>query len=146
MSKVCNVCKENLPLDAFNKNKSRRDGLEYHCRECGKAKGKKYFEKNREIVNAKHLDYQRKNPELVRAQKNNYYKTHKELVLKKQHEYRKENKELIALRLKMQIENLGDRYIKHMLKKQLGLIDVPQELIEAKRNLLIVQRELRSEL
>lgn len=32
--KRCQRCGRTLPLDAFNRNRKARDGLDHHCREC----------------------------------------------------------------------------------------------------------------
>jgi hypothetical protein len=40
--KTCTQCKESLPLNAFNKNRSRKDGLATMCRECWKV----YYKEN----------------------------------------------------------------------------------------------------
>ena len=45
--KICTICKKQKPNSGFNKNSSRYDGLQTECIECGKAKSKKYYEKNK---------------------------------------------------------------------------------------------------
>lgn len=45
--KTCNICKEPKPVTEFNKNKTKRDGLQNFCRECGKRRSQKYYEENR---------------------------------------------------------------------------------------------------
>ncbi len=44
--KKCYTCKETKPLTGFNKNKSRKDGLNSICRECSKARSRKYYTEN----------------------------------------------------------------------------------------------------
>ena len=36
-TKVCIKCGKELPIDAFNKKASSKDGLQTHCRECHSA-------------------------------------------------------------------------------------------------------------
>ena len=45
--KHCTICKKNKVLSEFNKNKSRKDGLQCHCRKCGQARSRKYYSKNK---------------------------------------------------------------------------------------------------
>ncbi len=44
--KKCYTCKETKPLTGFNKNKSRKDGLNSICRECSKARSRKHYTEN----------------------------------------------------------------------------------------------------
>ena len=46
--KECAICKLSFPIDAFNKNASKKDGLQPQCRECGKKKSKNYYNSNKE--------------------------------------------------------------------------------------------------
>jgi hypothetical protein len=45
--KQCTICKRTLELFEFNKNKSKRDGLQSHCRSCNKERSKKYYASNK---------------------------------------------------------------------------------------------------
>lgn len=46
--KICNKCKSKLNESQFNKNKSRKDGLQNYCRDCEKTKHRNWYLKNRE--------------------------------------------------------------------------------------------------
>lgn len=46
--KVCTICQNNLPIVEFNKNKTKADGLQSHCRSCNKDRSKKYYAANKE--------------------------------------------------------------------------------------------------
>jgi len=46
--KMCTKCGEEKPSTEFTKDKYKSDGLSSQCRECKKAKCKKYYRKNRE--------------------------------------------------------------------------------------------------
>jgi len=46
--KTCTFCKQQKPLSEFNKNRSRKDGLQTKCRPCGQAKFKEYYNDNKE--------------------------------------------------------------------------------------------------
>jgi 5-methylcytosine-specific restriction endonuclease McrA len=55
--KVCILCKIEKELSEFNKNCSKKDGLNTLCRKCSNAKSKEYYknngEKHRSAVNAR---------------------------------------------------------------------------------------------
>jgi hypothetical protein len=57
--KKCYTCGEVKDKSSFNKNKSRKDGLNSICRDCSKARSKQYYAENRE----KHLVEVRKSKE-----------------------------------------------------------------------------------
>lgn len=46
--KVCSICK--LPKNDYNKNAARKDGLQTHCRECGKQHAKDYYQSNKNTM------------------------------------------------------------------------------------------------
>lgn len=46
LSKLCTKCKESKPLDAFQKNRVRKDGLENYCRECNNARFRHSYAKD----------------------------------------------------------------------------------------------------
>lgn len=48
MTKVCNTCKEDLPLDRFYKNKTSRDGYQHHCKDCTRVKQAEWRKANPE--------------------------------------------------------------------------------------------------
>ena len=47
MLKVCTICKKKKPLSEFNKNKSRKDGLNNLCKICSQQRSKLYYQENR---------------------------------------------------------------------------------------------------
>lgn len=48
MIKTCTCCKVNKPLEDFNKNKLRKDGLQTMCRICSSKRSKKYYQEHTE--------------------------------------------------------------------------------------------------
>jgi hypothetical protein len=52
-TKICKKCGRELPLSEFYKDKSRKDGLEYRCKECKK----QYKVDNREYILEYHKQY-----------------------------------------------------------------------------------------
>ena len=47
--KKCTTCKYDKELSEFNKNKSRKDGLNTVCKECSRNRSKQYYAENGEI-------------------------------------------------------------------------------------------------
>lgn len=46
--KTCDTCKQDKELSDFNKNKSKKDGLNSICRECSNKRSKKYYSENKQ--------------------------------------------------------------------------------------------------
>lgn len=46
-TKICSKCSEDLPLDRFNKNKTKKDGYQYYCKECQAKATKVHYENNK---------------------------------------------------------------------------------------------------
>jgi len=61
--KRCQKCKKEKTLDSFNKNKSRKDGLQRSCRECTKREHLKWYYANKEIQLAKNKELRKKKKE-----------------------------------------------------------------------------------
>lgn len=40
-TKICSICKRELPIECFSKDKHSKDGLEHRCKECNKIRRKK---------------------------------------------------------------------------------------------------------
>lgn len=60
--KRCSRCTKRLPLTAFNKNTSRKDGLNTFCRTCACDASREYYRNNR----AKHKAYVSKQKKITR--------------------------------------------------------------------------------
>jgi len=50
--KICTTCKKEKEITEFNKNSSKKNGLNNICRNCSNIRSKKYYKENKE----KHLD------------------------------------------------------------------------------------------
>lgn len=51
-SKTCRVCGEAKPLEEFNRDRSRADGHQNHCRGCASVIGRQWREKNPDKLQA----------------------------------------------------------------------------------------------
>lgn len=47
-TKICTFCKKSKHSSCFNKNKSRKDGLQTSCSDCNRQNLKRHYEKNKE--------------------------------------------------------------------------------------------------
>lgn len=97
--KKCGRCKRELPLDMFYKNKSEKDGLSWHCKDCSKEiafarkdKIKKYNEEHRKEKSIYNKRYNDKHREERAEKQRQYRKENKE----KEKEYKAKNKERMA--------------------------------------------------
>jgi len=63
MIKYCYRCQQEKPLDAFTKNKSKKDGFATECKTCKKLLDKIYFEKNAEKIKGSVAKYRQLNKE-----------------------------------------------------------------------------------
>ena len=45
--KICSKCRTLMPLSNFSKNKTKKDGYSYHCKECMKKYYKEHYTQNK---------------------------------------------------------------------------------------------------
>jgi hypothetical protein len=121
IQRLCKKCSISYPLTSqfWHKDKSAKEGLSYTCKECAKAKSRKWHGDNQEFANQRsreyyetHLDERRayidanfdkiaqqkrewrqNNPELVAAQKKRHYEKHKAKIRAYHREWRMRNME-----------------------------------------------------
>lgn len=60
-TKICYKCKKELPVEFFEKNRTRKDGLQSACKKCKKEYIKEHYLKNKQIYLDRSL---KKNKEL----------------------------------------------------------------------------------
>ena len=60
-TKVCRTCKATLSVDAFTKNKSANDGLQYACKSCDNLRQKKRRIEKKEQLQQYGKEYRKKN-------------------------------------------------------------------------------------
>ena len=78
-SKRCPKCEETKPLTDFYKDKSRKDGYEYICKTCRKARNVQSYEDNREGRIAHMVQYKRENRGVVLEQERRHNRKHPEV-------------------------------------------------------------------
>jgi len=78
VTKTCSACGEHKPPDAFYKDRSRRDGLSYICKECAISRGKAYRLRNAQLIKEKHAVYREANRDALRAAGRRYMRLRRE--------------------------------------------------------------------
>ena len=63
-TKRCSKCGRILPLSDFYRDKQTKDGLDYWCKACIKAKNAQHYQSNKDAIAQKHAEYcdPQKNP------------------------------------------------------------------------------------
>ena len=64
--KKCYTCGDTKEKSNFNKNKSRKDGLNSICRDCSKERSRLYYQENKEAQKKQILKLKRKRKEKAR--------------------------------------------------------------------------------
>jgi len=168
-TKVCPKCRVEKGLGEFHRNVGRKDGRCGHCKSCVKLASAKFYAENSDKIKAYQAKYKIENSDKLKAQKAKYRAENKEEIRVRDAEFYAENKEEIRVRqaefyaensekmkarqAKYQAENLEkvkaykarividleDTYVKTQVK----LPNPPQELIEHKREQLLMYRATR---
>lgn len=90
--KTCTKCGQALPLTAFYRDKSKRDGLHPKCKACHRA----YHEANQERIAARMRAYVAANRETIRESKRAWWSANRERVRARQRAYKAANREHLS--------------------------------------------------
>lgn len=71
-TKTCSRCTQNLPLEAFGPDRSRRDGCRRYCRDCERAYNREWTARNPEKRRAKDIRYWENNKAKYRKYQRDY--------------------------------------------------------------------------
>lgn len=108
-TKRCSDCKETKPVEMFNKDKSRGDGLAYRCKSCSSfrcemryfakkeyilAKSKSHYQENRELRAKQAKAWQEANAERVKANRAKYREANKTTLAEQSSAWAKANRHL----------------------------------------------------
>lgn len=80
VTKTCTKCKRELPADRFSKGRSRKDGLQPHCKDCLNAAQRDWYQRNRERHASKMREWSAMNPERVQEYSRRSYLRNKDKV------------------------------------------------------------------
>jgi hypothetical protein len=95
-TKICSECKIEKSIFEFHKDKSRKGGFNYRCKECVK----RYQKNNAPQIAKQHKQYRENNAPQISKQKKQYYKDNIEVMSKQHKQYNKVNFEKIKKQLK----------------------------------------------
>lgn len=106
-SRRCNTCQQVKPFSDFNKDKSRKHGISYRCKQCHAKVNEKYYDKskmaayandyywrNRDEINRKARLKRATHPEQSRQYRRSYYQRNKTRINLLSNAWRKANKEV----------------------------------------------------
>jgi len=79
--KKCSCCKVIKKLEAFNSNRSHKDGLHHYCKICVNSKGKLWRKKNPEKAAQATKNYQKRNRKYLNLYRQKLRKTNKKFKL-----------------------------------------------------------------
>jgi len=72
--KICSICKIKKISNEFRKDRSRKDGLSYRCKDCMSIKDKIRYKNNIEKERERANNYRKENPEKIKEYQKNHYK------------------------------------------------------------------------
>ncbi len=88
-TKLCTKCKIEKLFSDFNKDNSRKDKLQLHCKQCVC----EWRIKNKEAISASRRDYYEKNKEALSLKSKQHYEVNKIKILEKAKDYRENNRD-----------------------------------------------------
>ena len=148
MKKQCSKCKEFKDLSMFSKSKGAKDNLYPCCKSCSNIINKSYRINNIDKIKERERSFHKSNKEKQNKIAKDYYHRNKEVMQKQSMEYHKKNHNAILksnrTKGRLKVINLDDRYIKQLICNTSNLThrDIPQEVVEAKRQLNEVKNSL----
>ena len=78
--KICSKCKQIKNLIEFCKDKNRKDGLRFHCRQCSNEATAAYRKANPKKVKASNAAWDKANPDKVKSRSASYRKANPKKV------------------------------------------------------------------
>ena len=159
--KKCSRCKEFKVIEAFHKNKSRKDGRAWECKACKKEHNRKYRQENPEKIAERKHKYYKENFEKIAEQKRKYKQENFEKIAEYNRKYKQENFEKYTEYSRkykqknpekiMELDREYNRkyrqelrpyYLNHLIRSQTGLpaADVPPEFLDIKKAQVLIHR------
>lgn len=144
--KKCSKCGVVKDYSEFSKNKSKKDGLQPHCKPCSAVSNKEYHSNNKDKIAVRRKKYIENNRAKLSAYQKNYYVSNKDRLIAHQAEYQRNNKEKRAALANKYTDSLTNWYVVARLRRSNRNIkreDIPPELIEAKRVQIMINRKIK---
>ena len=93
--KCCSGCGVVKSLDDFRRNRTRRDGREYRCKECASAYERRYREENRDKERERHRRWLEKNRDKAREYGRRHREENRDKERERHRRYNAENREYV---------------------------------------------------
>ena len=140
--KKCSRCKEFKVIEAFHKNKSRKDGRAWECKACKKEHNRKYRQENPEKIAERKHKYYKENFEKIAEQKRKYKQENFEKIAEYNRKYKQENFEKYTEYSRKYRQELRPHYLNRLIRNQTGLpaADVPPEFSDIKKAQVLIHR------
>ena len=98
--KNCTSCKVKLPLNKFNKDKSRGDELSPKCKSCFKKDNALRYQNKKESIKEHNKNWNQENKEKNKKTWEIYYQNNREKLILKSKTWNQENKERFNKRMR----------------------------------------------
>ena len=79
--KICSKCNTEKPTDQFNRDKTKKDGLQSYCRECGNLRKRKWRADNPDYVREYYRKWCSDNPDQLREYHREYKAAYPEKII-----------------------------------------------------------------
>lgn len=122
--KRCPGCGEVKAVEAFSRNRSKKDGLQYRCKACFR----RYHEENREAILEHKRRYYEVNREAITEHKRRYYEDNREAVLESKRRYHEENREAILERQRRYYEENREAIAEDKRRRWEAMCDMTREV------------------
>lgn len=97
--KQCITCQVFLPTTSFSKNRSKKDGLHYRCKDCDAQKARQWYEGNKDRVRTRKAERRLDDEEAFKQRHRDFYLKNKEKILNSRKDYYLRNKKSIIDRV-----------------------------------------------
>jgi hypothetical protein len=104
-TKQCSKCGEVKPLNSFNKDKRKKNGLRASCKICQESRNKKYRQNNRSKLSQYNKEYYQNNHGRLLQHSKKYYQNNRDKVLQRTQEYYQDNRDEILQRKQEYCQN-----------------------------------------
>ena len=91
--KTCRKCEAEKPLDDFYRRSDRTDGRDTICKDCDRARGKKYYANNKAKIAEKNKKWSEKNRDKMKMLQSDWYQKNKGKVSDQSRAWRRDNAE-----------------------------------------------------
>ncbi len=146
-TRVCTKCGGEKPEtdEYFYRNKACRGGINTICKVCAKEKSGRWRAENPEKVRERNRRWQVENPEKLRESRKRWRAKNIEKAKEAEKRWRAENPEKQREKYRRRRNSLEPAYLKNLIsaKYNIGISEIGEELMEAKRREITYYRQLK---